>query len=157
MRHNGGAEYHEGYPTEGRLHSWPERLGGEFACLCRFWRDLRGTIYGEPRRKFMNAVEATVQNRRIEVSAPDDWPDGTKVMVDVVPVPVGNRLDDVDFMTEDEQSDDPDVIKRWIAELEALPGITMNPEEEMEMLAWRRKEKEFNLEAARREMAKEIP
>ena len=104
----------------------------------------------------MNAIEATVQNRRIEVLAPDDWPDGTKVMVDVMPVPTSNRFDDVDFMTEDEQSDDPDAIKRWMAELEALPGITMKPEEEAEMLAWRRREKEFNLEAARREMAKGI-
>ena len=101
----------------------------------------------------MNAVEATVQNRRIEVPAPDDWPDGTKVMVDVMPVHRGNRLDDVDFMTEDKQSDDPDAIKRWIAELGALPGITMKPEEEAEMLAWRKKEREFNLEIARREMA----
>ena len=105
----------------------------------------------------MNAVEATVQNRRIEVPAPDDWLDGTKVMVDVTPVPAGNRRADVDFMTEDEQSDDPDAIERWIAELEALPGIPMTPEEEAEMLAWRKKEMEFNLEAARREMEKEIP
>jgi len=105
----------------------------------------------------MNSVEATVQNRRIEVSAPDDWPDGTRVMVDILPVLAGNRLKDVDFMTEDEQSDDPAAIKRWIAELEALPGITMKPEEEAEMHAWRKKEKEFNLEAARREMAKGIP
>jgi hypothetical protein len=105
----------------------------------------------------MNTVEATVQNRRIEVPAPADWPDGTKVMVDVVPVPAGNRLDDVDFMTEDEQSDAPDAIQRWIAELGALPGITMEPEEEAEMLAWRKNEKEFNLEAARREMAQGLP
>lgn len=105
----------------------------------------------------MKAVEATVQNRRIEVPAPADCPDGTRVMVDVMPVPAGNRLDDVDFMTEAEQSDDPAALDRWIAELEALPGITMKPEEEAEMHAWRKKEKEFNLEAARREMAKEIP
>jgi hypothetical protein len=105
----------------------------------------------------MNAVKATVQNRRIEVPAPDDWPDGTDVMVDVMPVPAGDLLDDLAFMTEDEQSDDPDAIRRWIAELEALPGLTMKPEEEAEMLAWRKKEKEFNLEAARREMAKGIP
>ena len=89
--------------------------------------------------------------------APDDLPDGTKVMVDVTPVPAGNRLAEVDFMTEDEQSDDPDAIERWIAELEALPGITMTPEEEAEMLAWRKKEKEFNREVARREMEKGIP
>jgi len=100
----------------------------------------------------MNAVQATVQNRRIEVPAPDDWPDGTKVTVDVTPMPAGNRRDDRDFMTEDEQSDDPAAISRWIVELEALPGLTMTPEEEAEMLAWRQKEKEFNLEAARREM-----
>ena len=111
----------------------------------------------EPWRKLMNAVEATVQNRRIEVPAPDNWPDGTKVMVDVTPVSTGNRHDDVGFMTEDEQSDDPDAIERWIAELEVLPGITMTPEEEADMLAWRKKEKDFNLEAARREMEKRIP
>jgi hypothetical protein len=105
----------------------------------------------------MKAVEAMVQNRRIDVPAPDDWPDGTKVMVDVRPVLAGNRLDDIAFMTEDEQSDDPEALKRWSAELDALPGITMKPEEEAEMLAWRKKEKEFNLEAARREMAKGTP
>ncbi len=105
----------------------------------------------------MNAVEATVQNRRIEVPAPADWPDGTRVLVDVMPVPAGNRLDDLGFMTEEEQADDPAAIQCWIAELQALPGITMTPEEEAEMLAWRKKEKEFNLEAARREMAKGIP
>lgn len=105
----------------------------------------------------MNAVEATVQNRRIELPAPANWPDGTKVVVDVMPAPVGNCFHDVDFMTEDEQSDDPDAVKRWIAELEALPGIAMTQEEEAKMIAWRGKEREFNLEVARREMAKENP
>lgn len=105
----------------------------------------------------MKAVEATVQNRRIELPAPADWPDGTKVKVDVVPALTGNRFEVVDFMTEDEQSDDPDAIKRWIAELDALPGITMTEAEEAKMLAWREKEKEFNREAARREMAKGNP
>lgn len=105
----------------------------------------------------MNAVETIVQNRRITLPAPDDWPDGTKVMVDVMPMPEENRLDEIAFMTEDEQSDDNEAIKRWIAELEALPGITMKPEDEAEMHAWRKKEKEFNLDAARREMAKGVP
>jgi len=100
----------------------------------------------------MNAIEATVRNRRIEVPAPDDWPDGTKVWVDVTPVPAGPRLAEVAFMTEDEQAADPEAIERWIAELEALPGMTMTPEQEAELLAWRKKEKEFNLAAARREM-----
>ena len=53
----------------------------------------------------MNAIKTTVQNRRIEVPAPDDLPDGTNVMVDVTPLLAGNRFAEVDFMTEDEQSD----------------------------------------------------
>ncbi len=105
----------------------------------------------------MNAVETTVTNRRIEVPAPADWPDGTKVVVDVMPSLAPNCLDDVVFMTEDEQSDDPAAIERWMAELESLPGITMTPEEEAEMHAWRKREKEFNLEAALREIAKGTP
>jgi len=119
--------------------------------------NLSGSNFCRAEEKSMNAVETTVQNRRIEVPAPDDWPDGTRVVVDVVPVLAGNRVDDVDFMSEDEQSNDPEAIQRWIAELETLPGITMTPAAEAEMLAWRKKEKEFNLEAARREMAKGIP
>ncbi len=35
----------------------------------------------------MNAIEATVQNRRIEIVAPDHLPDGTKVVVEVTPLP----------------------------------------------------------------------
>ncbi len=105
----------------------------------------------------MNAIEATVTNRRIEVPAPADWPDGTKVVVDVMTSLAANCLDNVDFMTEDEQSDDPAAIERWIAELDALPGITLKPEEEAEMHAWRKREKEFNLESARREIAKGTP
>ena len=58
----------------------------------------------------MDAVEATVQNRRIELPAPADWPDGTKVMIDAIPAPAENCLVGVDFMTEVEQSDDPEVI-----------------------------------------------
>ena len=106
----------------------------------------------------MNAVEATVQNRRIEVPAPADWPDGTKVIVDVMPVPAENRFDDIDFMTEEEQSDDPGCHQvAGLRNFAPLPGVTMKPEEEAEMLAWRTKEKEFNLEAARRETEKGIP
>ena len=39
----------------------------------------------------MNAIKTTVQNRRIEVPAPDDLPDGTNVMVDVTPLSAGRR------------------------------------------------------------------
>ncbi len=105
----------------------------------------------------MNAIKTTIQNRRIDLPAPNDLSDGTKVRVDVTPLPAGDRLAEVDFMTEDEQSDDPEAIERWIAELDALPGLTMTPEEEADLMAWHKKVKKFNLEAVRRQMQEDVP
>jgi len=105
----------------------------------------------------MSMIETTIQNGRIDVPAPANLSDGTRVLVDVTPVPYANCHAEVRFMTEEEQSDDPEAIEKWIAEVQALPGLTMTPEQEAEMLAWRKKEREYNLEAARREMEKEYP
>ena len=100
----------------------------------------------------MNAIETTVRNRRIEFDAPDELPDGTKLMVDIMPASPKQRFDEFEFMTEEEQSDDPAAIEKWIAEVSALPPLTMTAEEEAGLVAWRKKSKEFNLEAVRRQM-----
>ena len=56
------------------------------------------------------------------------------------------------FMTEDEQSDDPAAIQRWIDELRALPPMPLDPSQEVERLAWQEKMKTFNLQAVRDQM-----
>ena len=99
----------------------------------------------------MSAVRATWKEGQVLLDNPGDWPEGRRLMV------VEEPIADIVFMTEAEQSDDPEAIERWIAELEALPALTMTEEQEAEMIAWRKKEKEFNLRAARQEMEKENP
>jgi hypothetical protein len=63
----------------------------------------------------------------------------------------------IEFMTEEEQADDPESIQRWIAELREIPPLTMTAEQEAEPLAWRQKVKAFNLDAVRRQMKEGIP
>ena len=99
----------------------------------------------------MNTIKATWKNGQVQLDRHADWPEGRRLVV------TEDRLADVDFMTEDEQSDDPAEIERWIAELEALRALTMTAEQEAEMLESRKKAKEFNLEAVRRQMAEGMP
>lgn len=105
----------------------------------------------------MNTIETTVRDGRINFPAPAEFPNGMRVRVEVVPTPFSSMNDDFRFMIEEEQSDDPAEIEKWIAELEALPGMTMTAEQEAEMNQWLQREREFNMEAARREIAEDTP
>ena len=99
----------------------------------------------------MSTVKATWKNGQVQLDQPVDWPEGRRLVV------AADSGEDIDFMTEEEQSDDPEAIERWIAELRALPAPTMTPEEEADLMAWRKKVKEFNLEAMRRQMQEDTP
>jgi hypothetical protein len=97
----------------------------------------------------MNAITATVHNGRLEVAVPADWPEGAEVRIE--PIPRG----EIRGMTEEEQGDDTESINRWIATFEAIPPLPMTPAEEADMLAWRKKVKDYTIEAVRRQMAGE--
>ena len=99
----------------------------------------------------VNNIKATWKNGQVQLDVRADWPEGRRLVV------AEDCLADVDFMTEEQQSDDPAEIERWIAELQALPGVTMTAEEEADLLEWRRKAKEFNVDAMRRQMAGGTP
>ena len=99
----------------------------------------------------MSAIRATWQNGQVLLDNPADWPEGRRLVV------MEERPADIEFMTEDEQSEDPQAIERWIEELRALPALTWTPEQEAEVMAWRQKAKEFNLQAMRRQMEEEVP
>lgn len=94
----------------------------------------------------MSAIKATWKNGQVLLDIPADWPDGRRLVV------TEDRPADIEFLTEDEQSDDPEAIERWIEELHTLPALTMTPDQEAEMIVWRKKAKEFNLQAMRRQM-----
>lgn len=99
----------------------------------------------------MSSVKATWSNGQILLDAPANWPEGRRLIVDE------DRPAEIEFMTEEEQSDDPKAIEQWIAELRAMPAVTMTPEDEASLAAWRKKVKEFNLDAVRRQMEEDIP
>jgi hypothetical protein len=84
----------------------------------------------------MDAVKGIVQNGRILVSEPLDWPDGTQVLVEPIPPEAVG-------MAEEEQGDDPESIARWIAAFDAIPPLQMTPEEEANWQADRKAQKEF--------------
>jgi hypothetical protein len=79
----------------------------------------------------MSAVKATWQNGQVVLQGKADWPEGRRLVV------AEDQFVDLEFMTEDEQSDDPEAIERWVQEVQALPALTMTPEQEAEMLAGR--------------------
>jgi hypothetical protein len=99
----------------------------------------------------MSAIKATWKNGQIIPDGPVNWREGSRLVIHEEPP--GELI----FMTEAEQGDDPAAIERWIEELRAMPPLPMTPEQEAEMLAWRQRVKEFNVEAVRRQMEEGIP
>jgi len=99
----------------------------------------------------MSTIKATWKNGQVVLDSPVSWPEGHRLVV-VEESPAGIR-----FMTEEEQGDDPESVQKWIDDLQATPPLPMTPEQEADMIAWRRKVKEFNLEAVRRQMEEGIP
>jgi hypothetical protein len=98
----------------------------------------------------MSVVKGTWKNGRIVFDGPVSWSEGSRLVVrEVAPA-------EMEFLTEEEQGDDPESVRRWIDELRAIPGLPMTPEQETELLAWRQKVKEFNVEAVRRQMEEGI-
>jgi hypothetical protein len=99
----------------------------------------------------MSAIKATWTNVRIVPDGPVDWREGSGLVIHQ------DMPAEVDFMTEEEQNDDPESIERWVSELRAIPPLPMTPEQEAEMLTWRQQVKAFNVEALRRQMEEGMP
>ena len=99
----------------------------------------------------MNTIKATWTNGQVVIEGDANWPEGHRLIILEEPVA------EIAFMTEDEQSDDPQAIQQWIDGLRAIPPLPQNPSQEIERLAWQEGMKAFNFEAVRRQMEKGIP
>lgn len=99
----------------------------------------------------MNTIKATWKNGQIVPDGPVDWTEGCRLVIQP------ESFSEIEFMTEEEQGDDPESIARWLAEFDAIPRLPMTAEEEAELMAWRQKMKAFNVEAVRRQMEEGIP
>lgn len=91
----------------------------------------------------MNSIKTTVRNRRIDLPAPNELPDGTDVLVDVTPIP-GEKIG----INESEWRDDPESLADWEAWLKTIEPIEWTTPDPFD-LEFRR----FNLEAVRKQYA----
>jgi hypothetical protein len=90
----------------------------------------------------MKTIEATVQNRRIDVPAPAELPDGTKVAVEVTPLPT-----DKIGIDESAWRGDPEALADWDAWLKTIEPIEWGASDQFDQ-EFRR----FNVEIVRKQM-----
>jgi hypothetical protein len=90
----------------------------------------------------MTIIRAVVRGSRIEVPAPEGFPDGTAVRVELSPLAGKVGLD------ESEWSDGPEALADWAAWLDTIEPISF-PEADAFDEEFRR----FNIEAVRRQMS----
>ena len=90
----------------------------------------------------MTSIRAVVHDRRIELTVPDDIPDGAEVLVDLTPVPTAKI-----GLSEAEWRDDADALADWAAWLETIEPVAFAAEE-----AFTEEFRQFNIEAVRKQM-----
>lgn len=71
----------------------------------------------------MTTIRTIVQDRRIEIPAPDDLADGTEVVIELTPASEKTGVD------EDEWDDSPEGIERWIKAVNALEPLILTEQE----------------------------
>jgi hypothetical protein len=96
----------------------------------------------------MNTIKATIRNRRVELTAPDEWPDGTEVLIELTPI--GSDKVGLD---ESEWRDDPASLADWEAWLKTIEPLEFTPAETARLAAFDEQARHYNLEAVCRQMA----
>ena len=94
----------------------------------------------------MTTIRTVIHDRRIDAPAPDDIPDGTEVIIELVPVHQKIGLD------ESEWRDDPQALADWAEWLDTIEPISF-----AEPDAFDDAFRQFNVEAVRKEMLEERP
>ncbi len=96
----------------------------------------------------MKTIKTTVRNRRIELTAPEDFPDGTEVLVDVTPLSPGKI-----GLDESEWRDDPAALADWEAWMKTIEPIELDAEEQAAGTRFEEEFRRFNVAAVRKQMA----
>lgn len=97
--------------------------------------------------EIMSAIKVMVRDRRIELSAPEEIPDGTEVLVDVTPV-MKKRIG----IDESEWRDDPESIADWEAWIKSFEPLEFTADELAGSSEFDSKMREYDLKAVRRKM-----
>jgi hypothetical protein len=94
----------------------------------------------------MPPIHGTFIDGTIIFDRPPDWPNGKRVVIEAISQPA------IEMMTEDDQGSDPESIARWLALADAVPLATSSPLDDPEVVAWREKMRQYNVEAVRKQM-----
>lgn len=107
-----------------------------------------------------------IRGGQVFVEDPINLPDGSEVTI------LGETLDKapggeddglpltaaaIDFMTEDDQGDDAEMIDQWVDDLRSIPPVPENPEQEAAWRAWEGTMRRFNIEAVRKQFEQGTP
>ncbi|MGL6074781.1 MAG: hypothetical protein ACRC8S_11525 [Fimbriiglobus sp.] len=99
-----------------------------------------------------------VRGGQIVLDDPINLPDGSEVTIVGQSVNGTTRtLGEIEFMTEDDQSDDAEAIQRWSDQLHSLPPVPEELKREGQPTDWDEQMKLFNLEAMRKQFAEPTP
>ena len=90
----------------------------------------------------MTSIRAVVHNRRIELTAPDDIPDGAEVLVDVTPLSTGKI-----GLSESEWRDDANALADWAAWLDTIKPVAFTADD-----SFAEEFRRFHIEAVRQQM-----
>jgi hypothetical protein len=94
----------------------------------------------------MKTIRTVIHDRRIEVPAPEECPDGTEVLVEVVPVTDKIGLD------ESEWRNDADALADWAAWIGTIEPVAFEKPG-----AFEEEFRRINIEAVRKQMSGETP
>ncbi len=99
----------------------------------------------------MSVLKAIWKNGKVVLEGHADWPEGSRLIVQEEALP------GVIFMTEEEQSDDPEAIQQWIDGLRAIPPVPWDASREAERQAWQQRMRLHNIEAVRKQFEEGTP
>jgi hypothetical protein len=95
----------------------------------------------------VNAIRAIVKDRRLELQAPPDWPDGTEVLIEPTRTPSERfGIDESDWR------DDTASLADWETWIKTFEPLEFTPEETRRIAEFDEKMRRFNVEAVRRQM-----
>lgn len=95
----------------------------------------------------MTIIKGVVQNGRVNVASPPDWPEGCEVIIEPLPTsPENVGLD------ESEWRDDPAGLADWDAWIQTIEPLEFTPEEQAKMARFDEEMRRFNLKAVRKQM-----
>ena len=86
----------------------------------------------------MDAARAVWKDGQVVLDGPVDWPDGSKLLIEPAAGP-GEAIG----VCDDDWSNAPEAVARWLRWYESLEPLIFTPEEEAGFAAWRQERKKY--------------